>query len=315
MAEAQANRHETTFLPSASLLTNAIPGMTLFVRYQQGFRPGGLAVDDYHVTRFRNDRIGTLEAGLRRGVPGYDPVAIAASAAYTNWRNIQADLTDRRGLPTTTNIGDGRIYTLEGRVVVTPATGFSIDGSFIYNNSLLSQPASYLRMLSYEGRSLSLPNVANLGGRLATNYRAMLDNGDTLQVSASARYVGKSRLGVGPIFGREQGIPIGIDLVELGLFILVQRHPAIRGRGVENGPHVGAQLVDLVANLLQFHACPHGLWAGGRVLDRHTGEDRSGFARCAVPSTGGRSHRRLSSARRADRRTQDPRDSLTGLIV
>jgi len=205
MAEAQANRHETTFLPSASLLTNAIPGMTLFVRYQQGFRPGGLAVDDYHVTRFRNDRIGTLEAGLRRGVPGYDPIAIAASAAYTNWRNIQADLTDRRGLPTTTNIGDGRIYTLEGRVVLTPATGFSIDGSFIYNNSLLSQPASYLRMLSYEGRSLSLPNVANLGGRLATNYRAMLDNGDTLQLSASARYVGKSRLGVGPIFGREQG--------------------------------------------------------------------------------------------------------------
>jgi iron complex outermembrane recepter protein len=205
IAEAQANRHETIFLPSASILTNAIPGMTLFLRYQQGFRPGGLAVDDFHVARFRNDRIGTLEAGLRRGMPGYDLFAIAASAAYTNWRNIQADLTDRRGLPTTTNIGDGRIYTMEGRIVVTPATGFSIDASVIYNDSLLSQPATYLRTLSYEGRSLSLPNVASLGGRLATNYRLMLDNGDAIQMSASARYVGKSRLGVGPIFGREQG--------------------------------------------------------------------------------------------------------------
>ncbi|QUT06660.1 TonB-dependent receptor [Sphingobium phenoxybenzoativorans] len=205
MAEAQANRRETIFLPSASLLTNAIPGMTLFIRYQQGFRPGGLAVDDYHVTRFRNDRIATLEAGLRHGTPGYDRIALAASVAYTDWNNIQADLTDRRGLPTTTNIGDGRIYTVEGRVVLTPATGFSIDASMIYNGSLLSQPASYLRTLSYEGRSLSLPNVANLGGRLSANYRAMLNNGDVLSLSGSARYVGKSRLGVGPIFGREQG--------------------------------------------------------------------------------------------------------------
>ncbi|MGV3770068.1 MAG: TonB-dependent receptor domain-containing protein, partial [Sphingobium phenoxybenzoativorans] len=120
-AEAQANRRETIFLPSASILTNAIAGVTLFVRYQQGFRPGGLAVDDYHVTRFRNDRVGTLEAGMRHGAPGYDPIALAASVAYTDWNNIQADLTDRRGLPTTTNIGDGRIFTVEGRVVLTPA--------------------------------------------------------------------------------------------------------------------------------------------------------------------------------------------------
>ncbi|WP_070153922.1 TonB-dependent receptor domain-containing protein [Sphingobium phenoxybenzoativorans] len=205
MAEAQANRRETIFLPSASILTNAIAGVTLFVRYQQGFRPGGLAVDDYHVTRFRNDRVGTLEAGMRHGAPGYDPIALAASVAYTDWNNIQADLTDRRGLPTTTNIGDGRIFTLEGRVVLTPAAGFSIDASMIYNGSLLSQPASYLRTLNYEGRSLSLPNVANLGGRLSASYNTMLSNGDAVRLLASARYVGKSRLGVGPIFGREQG--------------------------------------------------------------------------------------------------------------
>jgi outer membrane receptor protein involved in Fe transport len=204
-AEAQADRRETVFLPSIALSSDAIPGVVMYLRYQQGFRPGGLAIDDYRVHRFRNDRIGTVEAGFRKGVPGFDTVALSASIAYTDWRDIQADLTDRRGMPTTTNIGDGRIYTLEGRIVVTPVPGLVLDASAIWNDSRLDQPAAFYYTLSYEGRSLNLPNVASLGGRLAADYRLFLGNGDNLQFSASARYVGKSRLGIGPIFGQEQG--------------------------------------------------------------------------------------------------------------
>lgn len=204
-AEAQADRTETIFLPSFSLLTDALPGMTIFARYQQGFRPGGLAVDDQRVRRFRNDRIGTAELGVRSGQPGRDPIAVSASFAYTDWRNIQADVTDRRGLPTTANIGDGRIYTLEGRVVLRGARGLTIDASAIYNDSRLVRPTLLVQALNFEGQSLSLPNVASLGGRVAVDYRQPV--GDTAQIhfNGSARYVGKSRLGVGPTLGGEQG--------------------------------------------------------------------------------------------------------------
>ncbi|NWK98806.1 TonB-dependent receptor [Sphingobium lactosutens] len=219
-AEAQADRSETVFLPSASLLTDAIPDVTLYAKFQQGFRPGGLAVDDQRIRRFQNDRISTFELGFRKGMPGRDRFAISANAAYTDWRDIQADVTDRIGLPTTANIGDGRIYTVEGRIVVRPLPALTLDGSFIYNDSRLSQPAQFLRALSYDGRSLSLPNVANLGGRLAFDYRTPLANELDFHLSGSARYVGKSRLGVGPILGQTQG-----DYVDTSLTASLTRGP------------------------------------------------------------------------------------------
>lgn len=219
-AEAQADRTETMFLPSASILTDALPGLTLYARFQQGFRPGGLSVDDQRVRRFKNDRVSTFEAGLRKGVPGVDTFALSANVAYTDWDDIQADVTDRIGLPASANIGDGRIYTVEGRIVLRPVPRLSFDGSFIYNDSRLTQPASFLRTLSYQGNSLSLPNVANLGGRFAFDYRAPIGEAMQLRLNGSARYVGKSRLGVGPILGRTQG-----DYVDTSLNAGVTRGP------------------------------------------------------------------------------------------
>jgi outer membrane receptor protein involved in Fe transport len=219
-AEAQANRSETFFLPSASLLTDAIPNVTLYARFQQGFRPGGLAVDDQRVRRFQNDRASTVEIGARKGVPGRDVFAASANVAYTDWRNIQADVTDRIGLPTTANIGDGRIYTVEGRIVLRPTRSLTLDASAIYNDSRLTQPTDFVRALSYDGRSLTLPNVANLGGRLALDYRAPLSTDMDLHLMGSARYIGKSRLGVGPILGQTQG-----DYVDTSLSASVTRGP------------------------------------------------------------------------------------------
>lgn len=219
-AEAQADRNETIFLPSASLLTDAIPDVTLYARFQQGFRPGGLAVDDQRVRRYQNDRVSTVELGFRKGMPGRDPLALSANVAYTDWRDIQADVTDRIGLPTTANIGDGRIYTVEGRIVLRPLTALTLDGSFIYNDSKLSRPAQFLRALSFDGESLSLPNVANLGGRLAIDYRMVLDGDMALHLNGAARYVGKSRLGVGPILGQTQG-----DYVDTSLTASLRHGP------------------------------------------------------------------------------------------
>ena len=219
-AEAQADRNETIFLPSFSLLCDAMPGLTLYARFQQGFRPGGLAMDDQRVARFNNDRASTLEFGMRKGVPGRDAVALSANVAWTDWNNIQADVIDRIGLPTTANIGDGRIYTVEARAVVRPLPNLTLDGSIIYNDSRLSRPTAYVRMLRFAGQPLTLPNVANLGGRLAVDYRTVLADDLTLHLSGSARYVGKSRLGIGPILGRTQG-----DYVDTALTASLSRGP------------------------------------------------------------------------------------------
>lgn len=219
-AEAAARRSETIFLPSLSLLGEARPGLVLYARYQQGFRPGGLAIDDQHIHRFRNDRISTTEIGLRQGTPGRDRVALSANVAFTNWRDIQADVTDRIGLPSTANIGNGRIYTIEGRIVARPLPALTLDASIIFNDSRLSEPAQSVRMLAFDGKSLALPNVANLGGRLAADYRHAVGDAMRLHLSAAARYVGKSRLGVGPILGRTQG-----DYVDTSLSASLARGP------------------------------------------------------------------------------------------
>jgi len=123
-------------------------------------------------------------------------------------------------LPTTANIGDGRIYTIEGRIVLRPLPALTLDGSFIYNDSKLSRPAQFLRALSFDGESLSLPNVANLGGRLAADYRITLAGDTDLHVNGAARYVGKSRLGVGPILGQTQG-----DYIDTSLTASLRRGP------------------------------------------------------------------------------------------
>ncbi|WP_420143502.1 TonB-dependent receptor domain-containing protein [Sphingobium sp.] len=219
-AEAQADRSETIFMPSASLLTDAIPDVTLYARFQQAFRPGGLAVDNQWVGRYQNDRISTVEIGARKGVPGRDLFAASANVAYTDWRDIQADVTDRIGLPTTANIGDGRIYTVEGRVVLRPIQSLTIDASAIYNDGRLTQPSAFIRAVAYDRRSLGLPNVADLSTRLAMDYHATLGDDMPFHLSASARYVGKSRLGVGPILGRTQG-----QYVDTSLSATLRRGP------------------------------------------------------------------------------------------
>src|SRR3546814_8050138 len=79
--------------------------------------------------------------------------------------------SDLIGIPTTANIGDGRIYTVEGRVAIRPAPRLTLDGSIIYNDSRLSRPAQFLRLLSYEGHSLTFPIFPNWAARIGLAYR------------------------------------------------------------------------------------------------------------------------------------------------
>jgi len=211
-----ASRSERRLLPSASVSATLIPRLTVYARYQQGFRPGGLAIEGGFVRRFRNDRVATMETGLRYGVRGRDPLDLALSLSYTDWQDIQADFIDGGGLPSTDNIGDGRIYSLSAALGWLPMAGLTLEAAATYNNSRVTDPStSLLRALAaapvsdatgaLTGGQSRIPNVARFTTRVGFDYRTRLSDRLDLRINGWARYIGRSRLGIGPILGDLQG--------------------------------------------------------------------------------------------------------------
>ena len=115
-------------------------GLTLYARYQQGFRPGGLSIAADTVRLYRNDRLGTAELGFRYGRPGRDRIDLQGSATLSRWKDIQADFLDPSGLPVTDNIGDGRVWTVtvNGSVRITPA--FRVEAGLAWNDGKITKP-------------------------------------------------------------------------------------------------------------------------------------------------------------------------------
>jgi outer membrane receptor protein involved in Fe transport len=213
LAAVTASRTETTFLPSASLLAEVAQDTSLYVRYQESFRPGGLAVQGDFVRRFRNDRAATFEVGARHGHPGTGPFDLAASFSYTRWNHIQADFIDLSGLPSTANIGDGRVWSasLSGGVELMP--GLRLNGGVTVNDSHIDEP-----VLPALARTTQVPNIAAFAGRAGFVYDRTVAGDLDLTAEGWVSYVGRSRLGIGPELGELQG-----DYLDSGLTVRLGR--------------------------------------------------------------------------------------------
>jgi outer membrane receptor protein involved in Fe transport len=201
-AAVTAGRRETSILPSASINATVLPRLSLFARYQQGFRPGGLAIEGEFVRRFESDRVRTMESGLRFGQPG-DRIDLVASASHTRWSDIQADFIDASGLPSTANIGDGRIWTFTATGGWRPVPTVRLELSGTFNDSRVLSASEQL-MLAL-ARMSRVPNVARFAARAGFDLRQPVGEAMTLRFTGWARYVGRSRLGVGPVLGEQQG--------------------------------------------------------------------------------------------------------------
>lgn len=200
-AEITASRTETAFLPSASLLAELGQTGRAYVRYQEGFRPGGLAIAGEFVHRFASDRAATIELGTGLGTPGRGAFDISASLAHTRWHDIQADFIDEAGLPTTANIGDARIWTASVAAGAALASGLRLEGGATYNDSKIAEPLE----LAALARATHVPNIARFSGRLGLTWHGEIGDGFIVDAESWASYVGKSRLGVGPELGAPQG--------------------------------------------------------------------------------------------------------------
>ncbi|WP_347304116.1 TonB-dependent receptor [Croceibacterium sp. TMG7-5b_MA50] len=222
-------RRETVLLPSAALLAQLQPDTTLYLRYQEGFRPGGLAIEGDIVRRFDRDSTSTYELGARHGTAGRGPFDIAASVSFTDWRDIQADFIDGTGFPSTANIGDGRVWTatLSGSVAIT--SELRLDGGLSVNSSrvraedvsfFLASIGAVDRVTRAETieRTRQVPNIADLSVRAGFDWRRPV--GPSLELTARgwASYVGRSRLGIGPELGEPQG-----DYLDSGLTLRLGR--------------------------------------------------------------------------------------------
>ncbi|MBU7580875.1 MAG: TonB-dependent receptor [Porphyrobacter sp.] len=195
-----ARRRETATLPSASVLADIGDKGRAYLRYQEGFRPGGLAVAGDFVRQFRSDHARTFELGGGWGRPGRGNFDIAASLSHTRWRDIQADFIDETGLPSTANIGNGRIWaaSLSGSVRLAP--GLRAEAGATFNDSDVAEPA-----IVPLARLSRIPNIARVSGRAGLHWRRDFANGTVLEADGWVSYIGKSRLGIGPELGELQG--------------------------------------------------------------------------------------------------------------
>jgi outer membrane receptor protein involved in Fe transport len=195
----EIRRREISALPSVGILLRVNPVLNAYARYQKGYRPGGLSVQAGRTERFEADGVSTWEAGIRYGSER-GPVDATLAASYARWSDIQADLVDVQGLPFTANIGSGHVLALEARGRWRPSDALSIQASALASDSSLARPAA-----AFAGEEdATLPNIADvvarIQGRLEVPTPAL-----PVAFTASAGYVGRSRLGVGPGLDIDQG--------------------------------------------------------------------------------------------------------------
>ena len=204
-------RDQSAFLPAGSLVARLARATTLYIRYQEGFRPGGLAIEGEFVRRFRQDHARTLEMGARYGRAGIDPFDLAVNVAYTRWNDIQADFIDNLGLPSTDNIGDGSVWTFSASGSVFLTDDLRLTGGATINRSTIDEPTRFS-----SPRISHVPNIAEFSGRMGLEYSRSVGRDLDLDARVWASYIGKSRLGVGPELGDPQG-----DYVDSGMLVRI----------------------------------------------------------------------------------------------
>lgn len=201
----EPDRSEIEVLPSIAVSWRPAERLTAYLRYQEGFRPGGLSVaaggGGIVSQRFLGDSIVTVEGGARFGDPVRDRFSAAISLSFSHWEHIQADLVNPAGLPYTANIGNGRILGFEASLRWTPFTGFVAEGGLFLNDSGLTSPSAGFE----DAIRAELPNIARIGGRGALGYTVPIGERLSLSITGSVRYFGHSQLGVGNLLAIEQG--------------------------------------------------------------------------------------------------------------
>ena len=231
-----AERRGQEFMPSAEALAHVTDTLAVYARYEESYRPGGLAIEGDFVRRFRADNVSGWEAGARWQAPAAG-LSLAFSVSGSSWRDIQADFIDGYGLPTTANIGNGRITSVAGSLNWAPVPDLSLEFGAVYNDSrVVAISQEVARLTAAAGLALPvtgtasnlppldtpgqfgdqsnlgrIPNVADYAMQGRVDYNRPV-GAQELRLSGWFKYLGPSRLGIGPKLGDAQG-----DYLDTGL--------------------------------------------------------------------------------------------------
>jgi iron complex outermembrane receptor protein len=145
-AASPANTKAHKFLPSATLSYKLENGGTIYARYAQGFKSGGVnpvvpptLFTSLGTTKgliFAPEKVDTYEVGAKSRF--YDnKVAITLDGFYNNYRNLQTTAVgiDPRLILAIINAGTARTYGVEGSMNIQVAPEFTVGGSAGYLNA------------------------------------------------------------------------------------------------------------------------------------------------------------------------------------
>lgn len=190
------------FDPTLAFSWQVAPHLALFTRFQTGYRTGGLAVAAGvgRVADYRSDAITVGEVGIRKLRDGPTGIAFSGSLSLARWKNIQADLINRRGQPYTDNIGDARIEAAEGSIDWVPVVGLHAEASFLLTDNEVS--GAIADQSARNNRRL--PETPPFAGHWGLSYE-WTTRGVAPRIGVSANYVGRSVLGTGDLLDVSQG--------------------------------------------------------------------------------------------------------------
>lgn len=195
--------------PTAALSWLVAPRLALFARFQSGYRTGGIAVARGigRVADFQSDSILVGEVGLRMERSGPTGLAMSTGVSFARWRDIQADLFNRRGQPYTTNLGNANIVGLEGTGDWVPLRGLHATFAFLYTHNVVDGLLASSSVLA----NRHLPETPPFAGNAGLAYQWPV-GASSLSVGATVRYVGRSVLGTGDFLDVSQGRYTVIDV-------------------------------------------------------------------------------------------------------
>jgi len=194
--------------PTLAVLWRAGPRLSAFLRYQTGYRNGGVTVTRGvgRVADFGSDSIMMVEAGARLRPLDGERLELSGTVSYARWNDVLADQVTRRGTPITANIGNARLVTVEGAANWRHPAGWRASAAMLFtaNRLIPADPAT-----PQVGRRL--PDTPAFTGRLEAGYDWTGLSGASGSVRASLRYVGPSVLGPGVLLDLEQGNYAAVD--------------------------------------------------------------------------------------------------------
>lgn len=186
--------------PSLSARWDVSRQATLFLRLEQAVRPAGVSEADGAFERYQGDQVSLVELGAR-SADWRDDLSGEISLGWVDWRDVQADIVTPGGDLVTDNVGDGVIRFVSIKAAWRPSEALEISGGLFINDSRLTQD----RINVIGASRTDIPNVAPIGAQLSLSHDAGTVAGLPLLLGADFRYVGQSRLGVGPALDVPQG--------------------------------------------------------------------------------------------------------------